>query len=312
MSNINQKNSIQPEMISAIFSIVFLSLFILANFFVGFVLPLYLLATAVAFGLAVAYPRSGLLALVFLTLIFERFFTLAPLVLGKAEYKIFLPDFIILGMILGLVFAKTKQHSKKIQLADGLLLSFMSLNVIYYFLSVYAFGSDAYLSFSSLKNYVFYTLLYFISYLTINNREQLVRLLKFYFTGAILILGFVAFGIFNGEGLWTQFTPLSTEGVRILAFPHGLYLSLVFIPVLLFAIFRKQNWLIIVSLAFAVGIIGTMMRHLWVALALALALIYVFLKKEQKISARNILLNSIFPLIGASILFFYLALLMPQ
>ncbi|MFZ2226055.1 MAG: O-antigen ligase family protein [Candidatus Moraniibacteriota bacterium] len=315
MFDIKQKNQIQPETISAIFSIVFLSLFILANFFVGFVLPLYLLAVAIAFALAVMHPRSGLLTLIFLTLIFERFFTLSPLVLGKVEYKLFLPDIIMLGILLGLLFARLGKHkntTKKFQLADGLLLGFMILNIIYYFLSVYLFGSDAYLSFSSLKNYVFYGLLYFITYLTINSREQLDRLLKFYFSGAVLILGFVLFGILNGEGLWTQFTPLSTEGVRILAFPHGLYLSLVFIPVLLFAIFRKKNWLIIFSLAFAVGIVGTMMRHLWVALALAIALIYIFLKREQKINARNIFLKTIFPLIGASILFFYLALLLPQ
>jgi len=70
MPNINPKKSIQPETISAIFSIAFLSLFILANFFVGFVLPLYLLAVAIAFVLAVMHPRSGLLMLLFFTLIF--------------------------------------------------------------------------------------------------------------------------------------------------------------------------------------------------------------------------------------------------
>jgi O-antigen ligase len=315
MPKINQKNPIQPETISAIFSIVFLSLFILANFFVGFVLPLYLLAVAIAFVLAVAYPRSGLLALVFLTLIFERFFTLVPFMLGKVEYKLFLPDIIILGMLLGLFFSllgKNKNTIKKIQLADGLLLGFMGLNIVYYFLSVYTFGADAYLSFSSLKNYVFYGLLYFITCLTIRTEEDLKRLLKFYFIGAVLILGFVAFGIFNGEGLWTQFNPLSTEGVRILAFPHGLYLSLVFIPVLLFAIFRKKNWLIIFSLAFAVGIIGTMMRHFWVALALTFGVVYYFLEKKQKIVSRKLIEKIFFSFVIFGLLFFYVASMFPQ
>ncbi len=315
MLRFNQKNPIQPETISAIFSIIFLSLFILANFFVGFILPLYLLAVGVAFVLAVAYPASGLFVLVFLTLIFERFFTLSPLVLGKIEYKIFLPDIIILGMFLGLFFKYFKKNGKlsgKIQAIDSIFVAFIGLNILYYFLSVYIFSSDAYLSFSSLKNYVFYSLLYFLTYFAIDNRERLKCFFKFYFTGAILILGFVVFGIFNGEGLWTEFTPLSTEGVRILAFPHGLYLSLIFIPVLLFAIFYKKKWPIVLSLVFAVGILGTMMRHLWVALALALGLVYYFLEKEQKIAGKKLIGKIFFSFAIFGLLFFYTALMSPQ
>lgn len=315
MADIKQKKPIEPETISAIFSIVFLTFFILANFFVGFVLPLYIVSVAVAFILTVAYPRSGLFALVFLTLIFERFFTLTPLIIGKAEYKLFLPDIIILGMILGIIFTyfqKGKKHSKKFTLADGIFLGFIGLNAVYYFLSVYVFGADAYLSFSSLKNYVFYGLLYFITYLVINSREQLDRLLKFYFSGAVLILGFVVFGIVNGEGLWTQFTPLSTEGVRILAFPHGLYLSLIFIPIFLLSVFQKKRLLTFLLLAFALGIVGTMMRHLWVALGIAFVLAYFFLEKEHKIRAKRVSARIIFPVATVVIVFFYLALMLPQ
>ena len=315
MLNLEQKKPIQPEVISAIFSIVFLTAFIMVNFLAGFVLPLYLLAAGVVFILTVAYPASGLFVLVFLTMIFERFFTLAPLVIGKAEYKIFLPDIIILGMLLGLFFKyfrKDGKSSRKIQAADIILATFMGLNILYYFLSVYIFNSDAYLSFSSLKNYVFYGLLYFLTYLAIDNRERLKYFFKFYFTGAVLILGFVAFGIFNGEGLWTEFTPLSTEGVRILAFPHGLYLSLIFIPILLFGIFRRKRYLFFLELFFLVGIIGTMMRHLWVALMLAFGAVYYFLKKEQRTAIRKLIGKIFFSFAIFGLLFFYLALMSPQ
>ncbi len=317
MPTIKQKNRIEAETVSAIFSIIFLMLFILANFFVGFVLPLYLLAVTVSFVLTLAYPRSGLFALVFLTIIFNSFFTLSPIIIDKTEYKLFLPDIIILGMLLGLFFrylAKRKEDSKKIKKADGVLGAFIVLNIIYYFVSVYIFNSSAYLSFSSLKNYAFYSLLYFITYLLIANREQMNRLLKFYFSAAVLIVGFILFGIVSGKGLWTEITPLSTDGVRILAFYHGLYITLAFIPVILFAIFqkRKNRLLIFLGLFWAVGIVGTLMRHLWIALGLAFILIYFLLKKEQKFSVNKIVAKAALLVCVACILFFYAALMTPQ
>ncbi|HBU25074.1 MAG TPA: hypothetical protein DEB07_02430, partial [Candidatus Moranbacteria bacterium] len=83
MLEIKQEKNIHHETIMAVFGIVFVSLFILANFLFGFILPLYFLSMAAVFCIAVVYPRSGLYAIVFLTIIFERFFTLAPLILGK-------------------------------------------------------------------------------------------------------------------------------------------------------------------------------------------------------------------------------------
>ena len=66
----------EEELILAITGIVFVSIFILTNFIFGFVWPLYVLAAGFLLFFSIIYPRSGLYALVFLTIIFERFFTL--------------------------------------------------------------------------------------------------------------------------------------------------------------------------------------------------------------------------------------------
>ncbi|HAT75032.1 MAG TPA: hypothetical protein DCS28_03270, partial [Candidatus Moranbacteria bacterium] len=242
-----------------------------------------------------------------------------PLILGKTEYKIYPLDIIILGIILGLIISFLKKSSRKkieVKKADKILFGFIFLNVAYYFLSIYYFNSNSYLSFSSLKNYAFYSLLYFLTYLSVENKEQIKRLLKFYFSGTIFILGFIAFGIINGTGPWTEYTPLSTEGARILAFTHGLYLALALIPLTLLMAFKKNEklnkFLISLILIFSAGILGTMMRHIWVALALAFCLIYFMLQAEQKKEIKNILFKTILPITLFILLFFYSSLMLPQ
>ena len=313
------KNQENGEVIAAMFSIVFVAIFILVNFAFGFIWPLYVLAAGLLFFLTVIYPRSGLYSLVFLIIIFERFFTLFSPVIGRVEYKIYFPDLIIAGMFLNAIIAVLKNRHTiilKPKKETVVLLGFMALNVIYYFVSVYVFDSDAYLSFSSLKNYAFYSLLYFLVFWSIETEEQLKRLLKFFFAGTICIIGFIAFGIFNGEGLWTQYTPLSTEGVRILAFTHGLYLSLALIPILLFLAFghnpKLKKVLLFLALIFSIGILGTMMRHIWVALGLAFGLIYVLLQRKEKTSMAKTLWNICWPALLVVLITFQMAIMFPQ
>lgn len=289
-----EKFNIHPDTVSAIFIILIVSAFILPNFVFGFILPIYFIVVFLSFAISVLKPKSGFYAIIFLTIIFERFFTLSGFILGRIEYKIYLLDFIILGIILGIImnFISEKIKKTKIVKSDLFLGGFIILNIIYFFVSVYFLKTDFNLAFSSVKNYAFYSLFYFIVIFTIQNRQDLNRLLKFFFIGGLMVIGFIIFGIFNGVGLWSEFTPMSTGGARILAFPHGLYLALSFIGLLLWIVFKKRekvsNWLYVVLIIWTIGILGTMMRHIWIGLFLILISLYFFVSLEQKKQIKKI------------------------
>ncbi|MFA7319478.1 MAG: O-antigen ligase family protein [Parcubacteria group bacterium] len=313
--------SFHIETVSAIFIIAAVAAFIMSNFFIGFNLPIYLLAMSVAFFLSVFYPRAGLYASVFLTIIFERFFTLSAIYIGKVEYKFYPLDVIILAMFLGLLFeflrvGKTERQKFKVSGNDQVLLGFILLNVVYFLFSVFVIKSSVYLAFSSLKNYGFYSLLYFLTFWLVRKREDARRLFHFFSAGALGVIGFIIFGIANGNGLWTEFTPLSTSGVRILAFTHGLYLSLSFVALIAFLITKKEqigkNYLSLIALIWIVGIAGTMMRHLWIGVILAIFAIYFFIPREEKTILRKSLGRFSLIFAGAMLLLFYLTAITPH
>ena len=91
------KKEISVETSTVIFIIAAVSLFVLSNFIVGFSLPLYLFAVLFGFALSIVFPRSGFYAIVFLTVVFERFFTLVPIYWNRAEYKIYPLDILFVG-----------------------------------------------------------------------------------------------------------------------------------------------------------------------------------------------------------------------
>lgn len=313
------KKNISIETMSAIFVIIFVALFILVNLFYGFVWPLYLLAMILAFGISVKFPRSGLFAIVFLTMIFERFFTLQTFFIGKVEYKIYPLDILTAGIILGIIAQCIFGAAKKsrLQKIDYVLLAFILLNIIYFFASAFVSDGDRALAFSTLKNYGFYSLFYFITLFLIRDRNDFWRLGKFFLAGAVGIIIFIIIGVLRGEGLWSEFTPLSTSGVRLLAFTHGLYLSLAIIPALLILVFKdhilkKPIHVKILILIWTFGIIATLMRHLWIALALAAFLAYFLLPKEKKAEFRKIIWNYSAILFVILITVFYCAALSPQ
>nr|MDD5652190.1 hypothetical protein [Candidatus Moranbacteria bacterium] len=92
---------INIEVLNAVIIIALVSFLVLGGFTAGFVLPLFLITMAVSFLIALAYPRSGIYATVFLTFIFERFFTLAPIYLGREEYKLYPLDIILAAVFIG-------------------------------------------------------------------------------------------------------------------------------------------------------------------------------------------------------------------
>lgn len=310
-----EKLNISSETIGAVFIIIFVSFFVLTNLLAGFVWPLFILAMTIALAIAVIYPRAGLLAVVFLTIVWERYFTLQTFWIGRTEYKIYPLDILIVGILLAIagqyIFGKIKKVSW--HKSDYALLLFIFINAIYFLASNFS-GVDSGLAFSTFKNYAFYSLVYFITIFLIRTKDDLQRLFKFFLAGGMAIVIFIILGLVRGEGLWSQFTPLSTSGVRLLAFPHGLFISLTILPMILYPLFmkKKSRWVYLLIAVWAVGIAGTLMRHLWIALAGMLIALFVFLPQEKRRALLNFFWRLVAP-IGITIFFIsFVALMMPQ
>jgi O-antigen ligase len=313
------ERKISVETVSAIFIIILVSLFVLANFVVGFVWPVFILTMLIGFMLAAIYPRSGMLAIVFLTMVWERFFTLQTFFIGKSEYKIYPLDILLAGVFVGILVQYLLMR-KKIQLrkVDWILMGFIGLNIVYFAWSLIIIKTNAALAFSALKNYAFYSLLYFATMFLFRDKKSWRELFGFFLAGAVALTGFVILGLISGEGLWSGYTPLSTSGVRKLAFTHGLYLTLAFFPMLLWLIGRKKIHQLkdeiyhVFMAIWLVGIIGALMRHLWIAMAGVFILLLLFLTKVQKKGILRIVFKLAVPFIVIGVFVFYAASMNPQ
>ncbi|GBE16940.1 O-Antigen ligase [bacterium BMS3Abin15] len=314
--NITKKTTLNTEGVSAIFIIAFVSLFVLAGFIVGFNLPLFVITMLLGGFIAFIYPRSGLYAIVFLTFIYERFFTLQPIIMGRVEYKLYPLDIVFLAVIAGILFqtvsGKIELRLKKV---DYYLVGFIFLTIIYFLISVFIIKSDFALSFSSFKNYVFYSLFYFVALFLLQKREHLIQLLKFTLAGATGIIFFIIYGILSGSGLWSEFTPLSTEGVRLLAFTHSFYLSMALLGVLAYLVFKRnissKFYLALITI-WVIGIVGSMMRHLWISLFISFIILYFVISKRHRIIFRKILVKYIVLIIAIIVILTQISLLVPR
>ena len=324
MIEIKSKN-FHTETVSAIFIIALVSFFILVNFAAGFIFPLFLAVMSAAFLIALFYPRAGLYAVIFLTFIFERFFALQPIILGRAEYKLYPLDIIIIGVIGGIVIQKIFPllqegirrdfRVKGRRAADYFLMLFIALSAVYFIFSAFVFKNDFALAFSSFKNYAFYSLFYFAVLLLINNKETLARLLKFAAAGAAGIVFFVVYGILSGSGLWSEFTPLSTQGIRTLAFPHAFYLSMAVVFSLAYLApdksARAKKYLYFLVPVWIAGILGSMMRHLWIGLFMSIIFLYFIAPRKNKVALRKIAANYFLAVLAIAVFIFYAVALFP-
>lgn len=315
MQKILTNPNISSESVSAFFIVIFMSFFVLANLAAGFIWPLFILAMLVGFVTSLVYPRSGILAIIFLTMVWERFFTLQTFFIGKTEYKIYPLDILMAGIILGIFWQLVSGKMQKVILrkVDYFLLVFIAINAIYFVVSIFS-DSDTALAFSTFKNYAFYSLFYFIVLLLIRTKDDLRRLFKFFLAGGAAIIIFIILGVVRGEGLWSQFTPLSTSGVRLLAFTHGLYISIALMSAVLYLVFAKNlsRWMYILIAVWIIGIAGTLMRHLWIAIFGVFVALFIFLSKERKEQLWKKIWFFVIPAGAAAIIIFYSAVMAPQ
>ncbi|MFZ2299618.1 MAG: O-antigen ligase family protein [Candidatus Moraniibacteriota bacterium] len=278
LENISRKirEKISADDTATLLIIVFSLVIVSARLIFG-VVPWYLLvATAPMFFAALLRPRAGVYAVIFLTILFERFFTLEGFQLGRDVIKFYPIDAVLLGVYGGvaakIVFGKVRFAWRA---ADGMLVGFFLFATAYFGASLIGFGSqELSVAFSTWKNYVFYGALFFALPILCDRQDDVRRLVQYFLLAAVLGIVFILIGIVRGEGLWTQFTPLSTEGVRLLAFPHAFYFSLAFLSLFVTAKYwlahRYRPFLWIAMALWAFGILGSLMRHMWIGMTLAI------------------------------------------
>jgi len=288
MLNINRRLSAfgNGEIMVAVALILLFSSFLLVNFFSGFNLFFYIFVAGAGFILPLIYPRAGIYAITWLILVFAKFFTLQSLLIGNLEYKFYLVDIIFVAVVVSLLLRLIKKQLKlSLKMSDLILLAWLFLTGLYFILSVTVWDGSFTLSFSSLKNYAFYPLFYFATYLLFDQAKYWREWLGFVLAGAVTIIGFIIYGLINGQGLWTEITPLTTAGARLLDFDHAFYLCLISIFGLVYLLFKKgvisRTFYILLPI-FAVGIVGSLMRHLWVALAITLVFLYLAVGRAKR------------------------------
>lgn len=230
----------------------------------------------------------GLSLIITLTMIFERFFALQGLTIDRAVYKFYLMDAVICLSYLAL-FIDHKMRRRTRRISFGWPEKFLAVWLIivgsYLIRSFYDINADAAVAFSSFKNYFFYPLLYLFIIYAVDSKEKLKQAVHLMLLSAVGIIGFIFIGFINGQGLWTEFTPLSTVGTRYLAGTHAFYLTLAValgLPLFLYKRLRNASFAILIAGLWSLGIAASLMRHLWLALLVALAATFVLLGKELK------------------------------
>lgn len=283
---ISPKSRLSETTLFTIFAVLAVSIFIIANFFIPFSLPLYIFSLVFASLFIFKKPEVGLFAIVALTFIFERFFTLEPLVWGEYTYKIYPLD--ILTIITGLSFLFYKLRFPKTKILIGKLgsaiLMFVSFAAIATAYGI-ARGGETDLALSTFKNYALYSVFFFLTINIIREKEQLKRFVNLFLVLGFFLFVFIFIGFVRGAGLWIEYTPLSTLGTRLLAPTHAFYLSIVCLLSLNLLAFRKnifRQFAVPIILVQFLGIIGSLTRHLWLALAFGIVFSFIFLSKKYK------------------------------
>lgn len=254
---------------------------------IGFNLPIYLVAMAAISVLIFLVPTIGLPIIIVGTMWFQRFFTLESIVLGDVVYKLYPLDVVMVVTILSLLFHHVFGKEKPIlpfKKIEAVLLFFMLLCVIYMMRAFVASGTDLALAFSAFKNYAFYALLFFLTTYTVRTLDDLKNLIKVFLAGGFGVIFFVLAGIVRGQGLWTEFNPLSTEGIRLLSFPHAFYLSLVIVLALVLYLYRlrPERSTIVTMWIQLIGVLGSLMRHIWISLFFVALFLFVVLPRQAK------------------------------
>lgn len=292
-----------------------MGLFIVSSILFGQSLFLYLLALLVSSVAIFLFPEIGLFLTVVMTMWFERFFTLQPLLFERESYKIYPLDIIlaITGISLLLHFLG-RRYSWKLHRFDIPILLFIGV-VGFRALPTLIHDVDMGLAFSSVKNYALYGIVYVFAVLLLKTKEDWKEFMHWFVIGGIGLFFFLFYGIVQGVGLWSEYTPLSTFGSRLIAGTHVFYLVLFGL-----FLFARKLWdtpeerdrltKLFPFLLFlvAIGILVSLVRHLWIGL-FVLSILWLFLLPRNARKSFIALVLQAGGIIGGAALLYVLAVL---
>lgn len=228
-------------------------------------------------------PEAGLHLSILATMIFERWFTLEPLVIGDSSFKLYPLDIVL---IITAISVLLRLNPKKVLFSSQVVWPIVIFlgSVIFWCGLSYRWQGDPALIGSAMKNLVFYTLIFFIVVMLARKEEQWKRIMITILFGGLMIIGFIGYGLLSGQALWSEYTPLSTIGSRLLASTHAFFLILPIYLLLVFQASQKRFFGRIDTLIiffWLIGLIVSLMRNLWLGWTAGIFLIFLLLEKKQ-------------------------------
>jgi len=130
----------------------------------------------------------------------------------------------------------------------------------------------------------------------------------------VMIIGFIAIGWLRGQGLWTEYTPLSTYGIRFLAGSQAFYLMitvLLSLGLLAFERFKNQGLASVIIIIWLIGLAVSLMRHLWLSLFIGLIFLLTIIPAVNKKNLIKLSLKSSLIIITLAIIALLIANISP-
>lgn len=318
---IHLADKVKPQgnqlLVSITASLVLIALWVLSIQVIGFSFLIYAGMMSLVAVFTFMTPRAGLLIIILATMWFQHVFTLQPIIFGDSVIKLYPLDVIFLVTILGYMFqaafAKKHKHTLLIKNIESGIFFFAVISFVYLLRGLASGQADHALVISAFKNYAFYAGLYFLTLYTVQKKEDIQLLLKTFIIGGLGIIFYVVAGLVLGEGVWVQFTPLSTEGVRYLSFAHAFYLCLVMLMTLILLVYKLRPLQFSIATLWIqlIGLVGSLMRHLWLSLFAVTAFLFVIIPKEAKKRLINILAKNAAVIVIVASLVGFLVVLFP-
>ncbi len=268
-------------------STIAISILIIASFFIPFNIFLYIFTVGLASIFIFKKPEVGLYTIIVSTFIFGFSFGLLSFEWNDEAYKLYPIDVLTIITALSFLVLKLKNPDIKIKIGGklGLLISVFLAFCLFSMIYGVASGGEFSVAFSTFKNYAIYSIFFFLTINIIRGRDKLKELINIFLIGGILLIPFIFLGLFQGSGLFIEFTPLSTEGTRLLAPNQGFNLCIAIIFALNLIAFKKKLFgklTTIIILVQVIGVVGSLTRHLWIALFCCVVLTFIFLPRERK------------------------------
>lgn len=273
-----------------IFLLVLLNLIFVATTLL-FGKPVWLVLAVVlvlSFVIIAFNPLVGLISILVSTFVFERYFTLQGVYGFQMEgAPIYLMD---------LIFAMTLLSVLARRLAIGRLNFNLGLNnllIVFYLIFCLLGlvvgtlkGNDLILNLATFKNYFVYVFFYFLTISLVTTKTELKLVLRWLMGSGVLLIFFIAAGMVTGQGIWSEFTPLSTVGSRLLAGTHAYYLTIpLVLGLVVFSTRRNQKsspFLILLMVVWLTGLLLSLQRHLWISVGVGILFLLLTLQTNEK------------------------------